>query len=124
MVHFPCVWRFKVGITSFHIGAKKRAAGINREMPGIPIPIMVLLVPGAYRIEQEMHRILKVWSIRFYKGDGASEWFFVSPLLFTVPVMLTVWAAYIAAFDYIFATQMLPPLAKAFFYTLLDVVGV
>jgi hypothetical protein len=111
MVHIPCVWRFKVGITSLNIGAKKRAANIDKAMFGFPLPIMVLPVPFAYAIEQEMHRIMRAWKTDFYRGDGHTEWMILAPLFFTVPIMLSVWGLYIAAFDAWAGTRILPTVA-------------
>jgi hypothetical protein len=118
MVHIPCVWRFKVGITSLNIGAKKRAANIDKAMFGFPLPIMVLPVPFAYAIEQEMHRIMRLWHTDFYRGDGHTEWFNIAPLFFTVPIMLSVWAIYIAAFDAWAGTRILPTVAGWVFDTI------
>lgn len=111
LIHIPCIWRFKVGITSLHIGAKKRAKGIDKAMFGFPVPIMVLPIPGAYHIEQEMHRILRQWQTNFYKGDGHTEWFILAPLFFTVPIMLAVWGLYLYAVDCWLGTTILPTLA-------------
>jgi hypothetical protein len=102
------VWKFKVGITSLHIGAKKRAANIDKQMFGFPFPIMVVPVPGAYHIEQEMHRIMRRWNTRFYKGSGRSEWFNIAPLFFTVPIQLAIWGLYLVGIDLIFGTRIAP----------------
>ncbi len=117
MVHVPLVWKFKVGITSQRIGAKKRAAAIDRAVLGFPVPIMVLIVPGAYHVEQALHAMMWRFRTDFYKGDGHSEWFNLAPLFVAVPIMLTVWGLYIAAFDAALGTDVLPLVAKAFFYT-------
>lgn len=112
---WPWVWKFKVGITSLSIGAAKRARDIDREMFGFPIPIMIVPVPGAYYIEQEMHRIMRRFNTRFTSASGKSEWFNVVPLFFTVPIMLAIWAIYFAGIDAIFDTSILPTVAKWFF---------
>ena len=108
MVHFPMIIFFKVGITSISIGAKGRAKGIDREMPGIPIPILILPVPGAYHIEQELHRMMARFRVDFYKGSGHSEWFFLAPIFIAAPIMLTVWGLYLAAIDRVLGTRILP----------------
>jgi hypothetical protein len=115
MVCIPWFWKFKVGITSLSIGAKKRAKAIDKEMFGFPIPIMVVPVPGAYFIEQEMHRIMRPFKTDFYKGSGHSEWMNIAPLFFTVPIMLTIWALYLLAIDRILGTQILPTVSAWFF---------
>jgi hypothetical protein len=118
LIHFPGIWRFKVGITSLSIGAKKRAAGIDREMFGFPIPIMVLPIPGAYYVEQELHRMMARWQTRFYNGSGCSEWFILAPLFVALPIMLAIWCIYFYAFDCYFHTTILPTLA-GFVYELI-----
>ena len=115
MACFPWVWKFKVGITSLSIGAAKRARDIDREMFGFPIPIMIVPVPGAYYIEQEMHRIMRRFNTRFTSASGKSEWFNVVPLFFTVPIMLSIWGLYFAGIDAIFHTTILPTVAQYFF---------
>ena len=118
MVHFPLIIFFKVGITSLSIGAKGRAKSIDREMPGRPIPIFFLPLPGAYKVEQELHRILKSTNVVFYKGSGCTEWFLLSPLFVVLPIMIMIWAGYLWLADCFFGTQILPFLAKRFFYAL------
>lgn len=111
LIHIPFFWKFKVGITSLHIGAKKRAAGIDKEMFGFPFPIMVVPVPGAYHIEQEMHRVMKRWNTRFYNGSGRSEWFNLMPILFTVPIQIAIWGLYLAGIDLVLGTKFFPVVA-------------
>jgi hypothetical protein len=108
MIHIPLIFMFKVGITSMHIGAKKRAAGIDREMWGYPLPIFFVVIPGAYHIEQWFHRSLSAFNFRFYKGSGASEWFVLVPLITVLPFMLAVWATYLGIVDYFCGTTALP----------------
>ena len=124
MVHFPLIFLFKVGITSLTIGALYRSKLIDREMPGIPIPIFILPLPGAYHVEQELHRILKRTNFVFYKGSGCTEWFFISPLFVVLPIMLTIWAGYLWLADCFFGTTMLPFFSKWFFYALFWICGV
>lgn len=121
MVHIPGIWRFKVGITSLNIGAKARAASIDKEMFGFPLPIMILPVPGAYYIEQELHRMMRRWNTRFYNGSGKSEWFILAPLFVAVPIMLCIWGLYLAAIDCYFNTSLLP-LCAEFLCSVVEVV--
>lgn len=115
MIHVPGVWRFKVGITSLSIGASKRAKSIDKEMFGFPVPIMILPLPGAYFVEQEMHRVMRRWNTRFTKASGKTEWFILMPLFYTLPIMLTIWAVYLFIFDQICGTKALPVVAGWFF---------
>ena len=104
MVHVPFIWFFKIGITSVRIGAGKRAKQVDRAVIGWPVPVMVLFVPGAYHIEQDLHRRFSWCHYKFYSGDGASEWFFLFPLLLW-PVMLCVWLSYLFAIDLVLGTN-------------------
>ena len=94
MIHFPFVWWVKIGITGK--GVKNRAAGIDREMPGFPIPIFFCITPGAYSIEQWLHRKLKPLNVRFYRGSGHSEWFWLPAGAFALVIMSGVWVFWAA----------------------------
>lgn len=115
MVCIPWIWKFKVGITSLNIGAKKRASDIDREMFGFPIPIMIVPVPGAWFVEQEMHRIMRPFKTVFYKGSGRQEWFNFAPVFFALPIMFSIWGCYIFILDLCLGTKILPVLTKWFF---------
>ena len=103
MVHVPFIWFFKIGITSAEIGAAKRAKQVDRAVFGFPLPIMVLFLPGAYHIEQDLHRRFSFCHARFYRGDGHQEWFFMFPIVLW-PVMVAVWLSYIYAVDLVLGT--------------------
>ena len=118
MIHFPIIVFFKVGITSARIGAKGRAKAIDREMPGIPIPIFFVPIPGAYYVEQALHRMMGFSNVRFYRKDGSSEWFLLAPLFIALPVMLMIWGLWVGVMDSIFGTNMLPVLSEGVFYTI------
>lgn len=126
MVHIPFVWKFKVGITHALLGALVRAKAVDRAIDKSlwwwPFPTFVvsivppLIIPfGAYRVEQEMHRIMRPFKSDWYKGDGHSEWFNLAPLFFAVPIMLVVWAGYLAGIDACLGTSILPTVADWFF---------
>ena len=104
MVHVPFILLFKIGITSVGVGVSKRAKQVDRAVIGFPFPIMVLFIPGAYRIEQNLHRRFSWCHCKFYSGDGASEWFFLFPILL-IPVMLCVWLSYLFAIDLVLGTD-------------------
>lgn len=105
MVHFPFIVFFKIGITSVGIGAEKRAKQVDRAVIGFPIPIMVLFIPGAYHIEQDLHRRFSWCHARFYRGDGGSEWFILFPLLLW-PLMAWTWLSYLYGIDLILGTNI------------------
>jgi len=92
MVHFPCVFWVKIGITGK--SSRKRAAGINREMWGVPIPVFGLPIPAAEYFEAMLHRQCKVINVRFYKGSGHSEWFWfpaIIPYLIVIALGAAFW---------------------------------
>ncbi len=103
MFHFPFVWFWKIGITSK--SANKRAKSIDRAVIGFPVPVFILVIPGAYFVEQDLHRHFLFLSARFYKGDGSSEWFWfpVAPIVFAL--MCAGWIGYLWAFDLCFGTD-------------------
>lgn len=115
MIGVPWVWWVKIGITHIGIGALKRAFDVGKAFVGFPFPIMVVPIPGAYHFEQRIHRILTPLSFRFYKGDGASEWFWFPAAIFVLPIMFAILGLYIAAFDAYFGTKALPVVAGWFF---------
>lgn len=122
MVHVPFVWWWKIGITSVGIGAKRRAKNLDRAMPGFPVPVLFVIVPNAYGIEQELHRWFAWFNARFYKGDGASEFFWFPAAAPTAAIMMTVWGVYLWLLDAALGTTILPTLARWFFFGAFDFV--
>jgi len=89
MIHFQAIIFCKIGITGKSAGA--RAKGLDRAMIGFPVPVFFCVVPGAYHIEQWLHRNLKPLSAKFYSGDGSSEWFLILAAPFALAAMLLIW---------------------------------
>ena len=89
MINLPLIFFVKIGITGK--SASKRAKGLNRSVPGIPIPIFFCIIPGAWHLEQWLHRSLSGLSVRYYSGDGGSEWFWILAAPFALAVMAAVW---------------------------------
>ena len=83
MIHIPCVWWVKIGITGKT--ASSRAKELDKAVLGFPLPIMVMILPGVYGIEQALHRFFRFLSVSFYKGDGHTEWFWIPA---AIPVIL------------------------------------
>lgn len=75
MVHFPFVIFVKIGITGK--SAERRAKQIDRAVFGFPVPVMVMFLPNVRGIEQALHRMFSGLSVRFYRGDGSTEWFLI-----------------------------------------------
>ena len=103
MIHLPFIWWVKVGITSKT--ADVRAKQVDRAVWGKPRVIMAVWIPGAYLIEQDLHRRFSWLNQRFYKGDGSTEWFLFPVAFVVLPFMLAIWAGYVAALDLILGTQ-------------------
>ena len=92
MVHVPFFWWWKIGITGRT--AVARANDIDEAMFGFPIPVFVVVVPGAYIWEQMLHGFCRGLQVRFYDGDGASEWFWFLAAIPALSFMLAVWGFY------------------------------
>lgn len=92
MVHFPAVIFWKIGITGR--SATARAADIDEAVWGCPIPVCIVVIPGAYGVEQWLHKVCGFMSVDFYKGDGHTEWFWFPAVLIALPVMLAIWGVY------------------------------
>jgi len=122
MIGVPWFWWVKIGITHIGIGALERAFSIDKAMIGFPFPIMVVPLPGAYYFEQRIHRILKPIKCKFYKGDGASEWFWGFAAFFVLPIMLSIWGLYLKGLDLILETSIYPVVKDWFFDVLFWVV--
>jgi len=122
MIGVPWFWWVKIGITHIGIGALERAFSIDKAMIGFPFPIMVVPLPGAYHFEQRIHRILKPIKCKFYKGDGASEWFWGFAAFFVLPIMLSIWGLYLKGLDLILETSIYPVVKDWFFDALFWVV--
>ncbi len=115
MVAIPWIWWIKIGITHVSIGALKRAFSIGKSFWGFALPIMFVPIPGAYHFEQAIHFNLKSMSFVFYKGDGATEWFWAFAAIFVLPVMLSIWGIYACLIDIVLGTTIAPLLIETFF---------
>ena len=95
MVHLPFIWWWKIGITGKT--ATSRAKQVDKAVLGFPVPVFMVFIPGAYFIEQWLHREFAGSNFVFYRGDGHREWFWfwVAPVAFAV--MLAIWGIYIWA---------------------------
>ena len=96
MVHVPFVWWWKIGITGQTAG--KRAKNIDGQMFGFPFPIFFVIMPGAYRFEQFLHRQFSGLNIVFYKGSGKNEWFWFPVAAFVLLIMAAIWGLYFGIF--------------------------
>jgi len=92
MVHFPLIFFVKIGITGRTAAA--RARDIDEAVWGFPIPVCIVIVPGAYMWEQMLHGLCRPLGVRFYDGDGSSEWFWFVAAVPALCFMLAVWGFY------------------------------
>jgi hypothetical protein len=93
MVNFPLVCFVKSGITGGN--AFDRAKQIDRDAPGWPIPIFFVVTFFHYELEQWSHRAFKSLSVRYYKGDGHTEWFWLPAGVFIILVQASLWVFYL-----------------------------
>lgn len=93
MVNFPLVCFVKSGITGGN--AFDRAKQIDRDAPGWPIPVFFVVTFFHYELEQWSHRAFKSLSVRYYKGDGHTEWFWLPAGVFIILVQAALWVLYI-----------------------------
>lgn len=113
MVHFPFLWWWKIGITGKT--AKSRAKQVDRAVFGWPVVVMVVPIPGAYLIEQDLHRRFAFLNCRYYRGDGSTEWFWFPVVAVVLPFMLAVWLAYIHLADLLLGTRVCEWIISLFF---------
>jgi hypothetical protein len=92
MLHVPFLIFCKIGITGVSILG--RAKQVDRAMIGFPLPIFFVILPGAYHLEQWLHRAMSGLQVRFYRGDGASEWFWLPAGAVAILFGLAVWVLY------------------------------
>lgn len=91
LLNIPLVVFCKYGYTGLGVGVKKRAAGIDRDMPGLPFPIFFVVTFFAYDAEQWLHRLMKPLRADFYKGSGHTETYFVLAVLPAIAFMSILW---------------------------------
>jgi len=92
MIHCPRFWMVKIGITGKTVTG--RAAQVDKAVWGFPIPIGVAIVPGAYFVEQFLHRKLRGINRRFYVGDGSTEWFLLPAAVSAYVVIVVSWGVW------------------------------
>ena len=89
-INFPLVFFCKIGVTGR--SAVKRARQVDKAAPGIPIPVFLLVAPFcAYELEQFLHRLMDGLSVRYYRGDGSTEWFFIIAAIPALALMALGW---------------------------------
>jgi len=112
MVHLPFIWWIKIGITGKT--AKARAKDLDRAVFGKPVVIMFVPIPGAYLIEQDLHRRFRWLNCRFYRGDGSTEFFWFPVAFVVLPFMVAVWGGYVYAVDLILGTRFFEMIVSLF----------
>lgn len=77
---------WKIGISnSAEIHRQKQ---VSAAAPGIVKLVCTWSVGNARRWEQTLHGICRVFKMRYYKGDGHSEWFFMPAALIVFGIMI------------------------------------
>ena len=92
MANIPFFWLWKIGITGGNVF--KRAKAVDKDAPGVPVPVFFIVVPGAYFIEQALHGLFFQWRTNYYDGDGHTEWFKIPAAPPTFLFMLFGWGVY------------------------------
>ena len=92
LINVPLVVFCKYGYTGLDVGVKKRTAGINRDMPGFPIPIFFVITIFAFSFEQAFHNVMRPLRANFYKGSGHTETYWILAILPALVYMIALWA--------------------------------
>jgi hypothetical protein len=90
MINIPLLIFVKSGITGNT--ARKRAKQVSKAAPGIAIPIFFVPTFFSWELEQWSHRTLRTINVRYYRGDGHTEWFLLPAIFLIIPAMVCVWA--------------------------------
>mgnify|MGYP001810770165 CR=1 FL=1 len=91
LINIPLLVFCKYGYTGLGVGVKKRTAGINRDMPGFPIPVFFVITFFAYDVEQFVHNLMKPLRVNFYKGSGHTETYWALAILPAFCIMCVLW---------------------------------
>ncbi len=86
---------WKIGISnSPEIHRQKQ---VSKAAPGRVVLVCTWSVRNAYRWEQTFHKICAPLSVRYYSGDGYSEWFLFPAAALVLLIMIVRFAVYLAA---------------------------
>ncbi len=86
MVNLPFIHLVKIGISG---NVKNRRKNISETTPGLVFPILIVVIPFAWHVEQSMHRVFRRFNAPFGKSaSGHSEWFISLVAPFAAAVML------------------------------------
>jgi len=89
LIYVPQVWAIKIGYTGSSIGSRVR--GTSKAVFGFTLPIGFVVVPFAWHIEQALHDLFRGLQIRFYRGDGHTETFWIIALAVVAPLFAVIW---------------------------------
>lgn len=99
MINFPLIVFVKSGITGS--SPAKRAKAVDRDAPGVPIPLFFVPTIGHHALEKWSHRAFSALSVRYYKGDGHTEWFWLPAAIPIIGVMCLLWFSYLWALAFV-----------------------
>lgn len=77
-INIPYIWKCKIGISR---NVARRRKNVNQTTPGLVLPVWVVFIPFAERLEGQLHRFFSCFNSPFRYGSGRSEWFFTLPVL-------------------------------------------
>jgi len=98
MVNIPLVFFWKIGISNST--RAHRADQVSKSAPGRAVVVWVWDIPNAHRVEQFLHAICAPFNLKYYRGDGATEWFLFPAAIIAAAIMI-VW--HIVVYSLIFA---------------------
>lgn len=108
-LNIPFLFWVKIGYTGL-FSLKQRTRQVDKDTPGVLIPIPLVIVPGALYIEKQMHRWLGKYApflkIRFYRGDGKTEWYWFPAAILPVGFAAATWYFYYLIFQAIYYGQL------------------
>ena len=92
-INIPYLIFCKIGYTRIgRLGTRRRE--VDKHAPGWLVTIFFVPVPGALYIEKEIHKMCAFLRVRFYRGDGKTEWYYLPAAIVPILFGLMVWGCY------------------------------
>lgn len=91
MINFPFIIFCKYGYTGTHKGIGNRRKSVDKDMPGIPIPVFFVPTFFAYALEQWFHDQIRPLRANFYKGQGHTETYWIVAVIPALVFMCVLW---------------------------------
>jgi hypothetical protein len=110
MVNVPFLIFWKIGISNST--RAHRSVQVSKAAPGKAVVFWVWDIPNAKAVEGFLHTICAPFNVRYYRGDGNTEWFFFPAAIVTIAFMLlwhivlyAIIVTCVVAFGYILRTM-------------------